>query len=1608
MTITYGNLIRIHTKQDTYKENVFFVEKCKSDELLLRAQDQSTFTLTLNDPDVEEIEIVYVPAEEGYAQQHLLFPGKWVEVQFDAEGTDTIQGKIISSTGLLEILTETGTYYIPVLYGLPDEVFSIQEIIPPDIVLPEPETKTKKLKKVETAEYKEDTEDAEEVDEVEDEEGELGEIEEDAEVPLFYTREQETNDLVENLLLQLDEKKRNTYAMKKIYNVVHRYHELKQEYIRYDKGVYSTRLPKDPYLNSFLQGNPLVTPASQSIKIKHSTYEDYDLPSYYTVLDEASMEREFDFKMPEFSPTSPFLGYLQSVLKPFQSLIVDKNVGAREHTQTYEEVYLLNEVYSIPIDEPFVSSSLVVRPRSFMNSIHSLGDSVLTLSNHARTPYYDLLFRKHADDYIVTEVEPSFVSSCEWSNPNKLTWYRNECTDYKEYIEKVMPSLDDFIDCYLNRDFVNFSQALKELEHFKISKMDVSLYQNLVKRIETNIQSLRTKEQQSRKDNMNPVETTVKRVSFLPELTQDYVALKDAYYSMSEKMKYGLIDGYQYYMLQFLKNKPQLNLSEEELAQFMEAIQNEFESPQEEVVHRHYASEEKIVEEKGRIVLQDIPYEGKYIPAEDYFAKKLIERREPLTYQEILDKLKHVLGGDPVEAHFDKSLVQFVKEFIAKTRVVDGSRAINMDGNLPYVWKENEWVPESCSLDPGKSTGVKLVGKCDDHKREQFKKRVSDMIQTFKVDRLRQEEFRKVSLDDPIHKKRLQSIQQRKLLSDLVYENEKKFYKSLEQQQANATPLSPYLELRKRILMESQLELKYKALQLFISLYTKVGTDPNWFYCIETGVKLVPAFLLEIAEAFLRKDDYVDTLQRICDRQGVLSDQGDYFVDKHSGYPIKNITFDDGEDYTENGFKDIYHEVIASDEVFEKEMTEDEQIQKTSLLTLVRYTGFVLEENETQELMERIRNSTLLAGIEKKKGREQQQIYLYSLMTHVLVYLQTMDRKKGASPMPHCKRSLAGFPLEEEEKLGGLEFVVCIAMELSKGTTLPWAAFKKVPKDNLLQMSVSFLKKYVLEMQEIKDQLQLRREQVVEEAPQTETFPWDRFSPRLYPFMPLNGNSTVPSIQQQVLSLRIQHKINEHVKSQDALLPNRLVNTCCYENNDTLDYFRKHTSVETEISQFKKLIHSSQRQEDFLQSNLMYSAKPTQRIMVQMTGSIADETIYKGVIQWFSMDSEFKEPNELKKYGITMPPDYNKKDSLAVKIDKLKRVKPISEETFMEMLKDHSLKMLKFVSEDKASTVVVENPIDQWIRGKKDKELIDFCEEEAERKILAILGTVKEKIFQKKYEDCLRINQRFKSEKKNGFLPADLEHTTFMSKILWNKIELILFILPQKLHHASSFYNGKVKDHMIPVRWNLNHKHKKMLEEYVEQYDGSMYSFVSDPEVLGVLDAWQKKEPTLHFARWIKLEMSPKSKRSLYHYIYVSLLYELNTTDRLKQFLRVLITLLNAEDKTALNFDPTYINYLSDMAKKSEVDIKTDTLKQLTKEARKAQNTMKELKLGEWGLGLGKSIFKYDKNVYEDVYEEAMKIEKGMDKTAEETEIFGTYGLDDGENKEGNDGDEYF
>ena len=145
-------------------------------------------------------------------------------------------------------------------------------------------------------------------------------------------------------------------------------------------------------------------------------------------------------------------------------------------------------------------------------------------------------------------------------------------------------------------------------------------------------------------------------------------------------------------------------------------------------------------------------------------------------------------------------------------------------------------------------------------------------------------------------------------------------------------------------------------------------------------------------------------------------------------------------------------------------------------------------------------------------------------------------------------------------------------------------------------------------------------------------------------------------------------------------------------------------------------------------------------------------------------------------------------------------------------------------------------------------------------------------------------------------------------------------------------------------------------------------------------------------------------KYTLYSYIYVSLFYDY-LQEGMIDYVKIIVGIFLEEDKQALNFDKKQIDFLSDVAKKSETELKTERLKQLTKDARKAQTAMKDLKLGEWGVGLEKSLFKYDKTRYGEVLKEATNIIEGMDVP---DEIYGTYGVDDGENLEGFDGDEYY
>ena len=116
----------------------------------------------------------------------------------------------------------------------------------------------------------------------------------------------------------------------------------------------------------------------------------------------------------------------------------------------------------------------------------------------------------------------------------------------------------------------------------------------------------------------------------------------------------------------------------------------------------------------------------------------------------------------------------------------------------------------------------------------------------------------------------------------------------------------------------------------------------------------------------------------------------------------------------------------------------------------------------------------------------------------------------------------------------------------------------------------------------------------------------------------------------------------------------------------------------------------------------------------------------------------------------------------------------------------------------------------------------------------------------------------------------------------------------------------------------------------------------------------------------------------LYHYIFVHIMidYKVKNTN-VELYLKAVIKVFEDEDK-ALNYDTASVEYDTKMSRKSETQIKTDYFKKLSLEERRSENILKEHRLDKWGVGLQKSMFKYDKNTYGRDKESAEEVINGL------------------------------
>ena len=138
--------------------------------------------------------------------------------------------------------------------------------------------------------------------------------------------------------------------------------------------------------------------------------------------------------------------------------------------------------------------------------------------------------------------------------------------------------------------------------------------------------------------------------------------------------------------------------------------------------------------------------------------------------------------------------------------------------------------------------------------------------------------------------------------------------------------MSPYIKKRDYCLGIFDLETRYNKIIEFKEKYTySFLTNDYWFYCIKTNTKLLPTFIYELAHTFIyERDNFDNTLHYIIKTQGVDGDDGESYVDKHSGYVIHKKFFDVAEGYN-NGFKVVTRDFLKEDEEIEKIDEEEEK-----------------------------------------------------------------------------------------------------------------------------------------------------------------------------------------------------------------------------------------------------------------------------------------------------------------------------------------------------------------------------------------------------------------------------------------------------------------------------------------------------------------------------------------------------------------------------------------------------------------------------------------------------------------------------------------------------------
>jgi hypothetical protein len=515
--------------------------------------------------------------------------------------------------------------------------------------------------------------------------------------------------------------------------------------------------------------------------------------------------------------------------------------------------------------------------------------------------------------------------------------------------------------------------------------------------------------------------------------------------------------------------------------------------------------------------------------------------------------------------------------------------------------------------------------------------------------------------------------------------------------------VSPFTQLLNIILGQRDFTKKQNDILRFADKFTRpsIGItnisgeieNDHWLYCVKTGVPLMPVFKKQLAAAFILSPySYQYTLEQVKSSIGQLSDDGDWWTDKFTGWAICPGDFDVEEGF-EEGFKVVSRAVIeedagnkimsASTEKTVKYITA-ETIMINNIVNALSVAMGINIEHQKEFIMNAVLE-TIKGTVESERDYKDKvkamaakgksipsyrdffntSLLYYTLGMYLIALQTSIPSVKTRKTHPGCVRSFSGYPFEGAGDLSSLTYLACITYDI-RGSAEPWNVLKKTSSEKIQNRIKTVIDDILIQLPDVQRKFAEKTEYLLTnpstEIPEEHDIAkWSDFLPPLVPFKithlinisqefkssllsDLRSGSErqrekILVIESKIIqfSLAIQEKIQDIVKRNKVLLHTAnnqpyLENACCEssENESTIDYFMSRNS---NIEEYNNIVGKLTNILDDIRANtepiILYSDVNTKNVYPAISNTFDEKTIYLAFIFYCKFKSLMPVPEDL-------------------------------------------------------------------------------------------------------------------------------------------------------------------------------------------------------------------------------------------------------------------------------------------------------------------------------------------------------------------------------------------